>query len=115
MMADKRVALISGANRGIGLEAARQLARKGVLVVIGSRDLDKGQAAILDAFCDAAGISRSAFFRSQLDACIRAASERPDAIARPEQKAKKPRSKPKASAPLFLASEFDELFGSKGA
>lgn len=45
MMADKRVALISGANRGIGLEAARQLARKGVLVVIGSRDLDKGQAA----------------------------------------------------------------------
>ncbi|MCU0953709.1 MAG: SDR family oxidoreductase [Hyphomicrobium sp.] len=44
-MTDKRVALISGANRGIGLEAARQLARKGVLVVIGSRDLDKGQAA----------------------------------------------------------------------
>jgi NAD(P)-dependent dehydrogenase (short-subunit alcohol dehydrogenase family) len=46
-MADKRVALISGANRGIGLEAARQLARKGVLVVIGSRDLEKGQAAAL--------------------------------------------------------------------
>lgn len=44
-MADKRVALISGANRGIGLEAARQLARKGVHVVIGSRDLEKGQAA----------------------------------------------------------------------
>ncbi|MGE5267295.1 MAG: SDR family oxidoreductase [Deltaproteobacteria bacterium] len=44
-MADKRVALISGANRGIGLETARQLARKGVLVVIGSRDLEKGQAA----------------------------------------------------------------------
>jgi NAD(P)-dependent dehydrogenase (short-subunit alcohol dehydrogenase family) len=45
-MADKRVALISGGNRGIGLEAARQLARKGVHVVIGSRDLGKGLAAV---------------------------------------------------------------------
>ena len=40
-----RVALISGANRGIGLEIARQLARKGVFVVIGARDLEKGAAA----------------------------------------------------------------------
>jgi NAD(P)-dependent dehydrogenase (short-subunit alcohol dehydrogenase family) len=40
-----RVALISGANRGIGLEIARQLARKGVLVVLGARDVDQGRAA----------------------------------------------------------------------
>ncbi len=40
-----RVALISGANRGIGLEIARQLARKGVAVVLGARDLEKGRAA----------------------------------------------------------------------
>jgi len=45
MMAEKRVALISGANRGIGLEAGRQLARKGVLVVLGSRDPEKGKEA----------------------------------------------------------------------
>jgi NAD(P)-dependent dehydrogenase (short-subunit alcohol dehydrogenase family) len=44
-MAEKRVALISGANRGIGLEAGRQLARKGVLVVLGSRDPEKGKEA----------------------------------------------------------------------
>jgi NAD(P)-dependent dehydrogenase (short-subunit alcohol dehydrogenase family) len=44
-MAEKRVALISGANRGIGLEAGRQLARKGVLVVLGARDPEKGKDA----------------------------------------------------------------------
>ncbi|MCU0788759.1 MAG: SDR family oxidoreductase [Verrucomicrobia bacterium] len=44
-MAEKRVALISGANRGIGLEAGRQLARKGVHVVLGSRDPEKGKEA----------------------------------------------------------------------
>ncbi len=44
-MAHTRVALISGGNRGIGLEIARQLARKGVLIVIGARDLAKGETA----------------------------------------------------------------------
>lgn len=44
-MAVTRVALVSGGNRGIGLEIARQLARRGVLVVIGARDPEKGQAA----------------------------------------------------------------------
>lgn len=45
VMTVTRVALISGANRGIGLEIARQLARKGVVVVLGARDLDQGRAA----------------------------------------------------------------------
>jgi len=44
-MALTRVALISGGNRGIGLEIARQLARKDVLVVMGARDIAKGEAA----------------------------------------------------------------------
>ena len=39
------VALVTGGNRGIGFEIARQLAAHGVRVIIGSRDLAKGQAA----------------------------------------------------------------------
>jgi NAD(P)-dependent dehydrogenase (short-subunit alcohol dehydrogenase family) len=41
----KRVALISGANKGIGFETARQLGQKGITVILGSRDLAKGEAA----------------------------------------------------------------------
>ncbi|SFP37285.1 Short-chain dehydrogenase [Mesorhizobium sp. NFR06] len=40
-----KVALVTGGNRGIGLETARQLAELGFTVVIGVRDLAKGEAA----------------------------------------------------------------------
>ena len=39
------VALLTGANKGIGLESARQLAQQGIMVLLGSRDLAKGEAA----------------------------------------------------------------------
>jgi NAD(P)-dependent dehydrogenase (short-subunit alcohol dehydrogenase family) len=44
-MADQKVALVTGGNRGIGLEICRQLAKLGVRVVLGSRDAAKGVAA----------------------------------------------------------------------
>ena len=40
-----KIALITGANRGLGLETARQLAAQGYTVVLGARDLEKGEAA----------------------------------------------------------------------
>ena len=40
-----KIALITGANKGIGLETARQLQALGVVVLLGARDLAKGQAA----------------------------------------------------------------------
>jgi len=40
-----KTVLITGANKGIGFETARQLARQGYHVFLGSRDLAKGQQA----------------------------------------------------------------------
>jgi len=45
MRNESLVAVVTGANRGIGLEVVRQLARRGMRVVLGSRDLEKGEAA----------------------------------------------------------------------
>jgi NAD(P)-dependent dehydrogenase (short-subunit alcohol dehydrogenase family) len=40
-----KVALITGANKGIGLETARQLGKLGVTILAAARDLAKGEAA----------------------------------------------------------------------
>jgi NAD(P)-dependent dehydrogenase (short-subunit alcohol dehydrogenase family) len=45
MTADKKVALVTGANKGIGFETARQLGQQGITVILGARDEAKGKAA----------------------------------------------------------------------
>ncbi|MDQ3302708.1 MAG: SDR family oxidoreductase [Actinomycetota bacterium] len=45
MAEDGHVALVSGANRGIGREVVRQLAVRGVTTILGSRDEEKGRTA----------------------------------------------------------------------
>ena len=44
-MHDHKVALITGANKGIGLEIARQLGNQGITVLIGARDYNRGREA----------------------------------------------------------------------
>jgi NAD(P)-dependent dehydrogenase (short-subunit alcohol dehydrogenase family) len=45
MARDKRIALVTGANKGIGFEVARQLARKDFHVFLGARDEKAGRVA----------------------------------------------------------------------
>src|ERR1700689_238810 len=71
-MQDKPVALVTGANQGIGLQIAKELAAKNFTVLVGSRNLKRGEAAAEEVGPDAHAL--------QLDgtnpASIAAAAER---------------------------------------
>ena len=71
-MQDKPVALVTGANKGIGLQIAKDLATHGFAVLVGSRNLEHGETAAKSVGADARAV--------QLDvtnqASIAAAAER---------------------------------------
>src|SRR5579863_8421486 len=71
-MQDKPVALVTGANQGIGLQIAKDLVAHGFTVLVGSRNLKRGEAAAEEVGPDARAL--------QLDvtdqASIAAAAER---------------------------------------
>jgi NAD(P)-dependent dehydrogenase (short-subunit alcohol dehydrogenase family) len=46
MATQEKIAFITGANRGLGLETARGLAELGITVLLGSRDAAKGEQAV---------------------------------------------------------------------
>lgn len=74
-MAD-RIALVTGANRGLGLEVTRQLAELGSVVYLGSRTLEKGERA-------AASIRSAGVHPIQLD--VTDPADRETAVRRVEQ------------------------------
>jgi NAD(P)-dependent dehydrogenase (short-subunit alcohol dehydrogenase family) len=72
IMQDKPVALVTGANQGIGLQIAKELVAHGFTVLVGSRNFERGEAAVKTIDGDARAL--------QLDvtdqASITAAAER---------------------------------------
>jgi NAD(P)-dependent dehydrogenase (short-subunit alcohol dehydrogenase family) len=52
-MQDKPVALVTGANQGIGLQIAKDLVAHGFTVLVGSRNFERGEAAAKEAGPDA--------------------------------------------------------------
>jgi NAD(P)-dependent dehydrogenase (short-subunit alcohol dehydrogenase family) len=73
-MTDRPVAVVTGANRGIGREVVRQLAESGYLVVLGARDAQRGRAAADDLGGEAAGIVARQLDVAD-DASVRAAAD----------------------------------------
>ncbi|CAG7637967.1 3-oxoacyl-[acyl-carrier-protein] reductase FabG [Paenibacillus solanacearum] len=67
----QRIALVTGANRGIGKEIARQLARQGLHVLVGCRDAEKGRD-VADQLLEEGGSAEA----------IAVEVNRPDSIAR---------------------------------
>jgi NAD(P)-dependent dehydrogenase (short-subunit alcohol dehydrogenase family) len=52
-MQDKPVALVTGANQGIGLQIAKDLVAHGFTVLVGSRNFERGEAAAKEVGPDA--------------------------------------------------------------
>jgi NAD(P)-dependent dehydrogenase (short-subunit alcohol dehydrogenase family) len=71
-MHDKRVALVTGANQGIGLQIAKELAAHGFTVLVGSRNFERGEAAAKTIEGDARAIQLDVTDRTS----IAAAAER---------------------------------------
>lgn len=44
----KKVALITGANKGIGLETAKQLGKEGITIIAASRNKERGEKAVAE-------------------------------------------------------------------
>src|SRR6201997_732915 len=44
-MPEKRIALVTGANQGVGLQVAKELVANGLTVLVGSRHFDRGESA----------------------------------------------------------------------
>ena len=52
-MHDKPVALVTGANQGIGLQIAKDLVKHGITVLVGSRNFERGEVAAREVGRDA--------------------------------------------------------------
>jgi NAD(P)-dependent dehydrogenase (short-subunit alcohol dehydrogenase family) len=55
-MQDKRIALVTGANQGVGFQVAKALVTNGVTVLVGSRNFERGEAVAKEIGPDAVAL-----------------------------------------------------------
>jgi NAD(P)-dependent dehydrogenase (short-subunit alcohol dehydrogenase family) len=67
-MHDKPVALVTGANKGIGLQIAKDLAARGFTVLVGARNLERGEAAAKSVGAMARALELDVTNRASIDA-----------------------------------------------
>jgi NAD(P)-dependent dehydrogenase (short-subunit alcohol dehydrogenase family) len=77
---ERRVALVSGGNRGIGREIARQLAGLGNTVVIGSRDLARGKEVAEELGEDVTALQLDVTDNESIERCIAAVGDEFDRL-----------------------------------
>ena len=75
-MNSKPVALVTGANKGIGLQIAKDLAAKGFKVLVGSRKLDLGMAAASTVGAEAQAIQLDVTDQASIAAAARHIQDR---------------------------------------
>jgi NAD(P)-dependent dehydrogenase (short-subunit alcohol dehydrogenase family) len=68
---DKPVALVTGANKGIGLQIAKDLAGHGFTVLVGSRNLERGQTAAASVGADARAVQLDVTDQASIDAAAK--------------------------------------------
>jgi NAD(P)-dependent dehydrogenase (short-subunit alcohol dehydrogenase family) len=67
-MTTPRIALVTGANQGVGLQVAKELVANGVTVLIGSRDLERGETAAREIGAGATAIQIDVTDQASIDA-----------------------------------------------
>ena len=70
-MQDKPVALITGANQGIGLQIAKDLVAHGFSVLVGSRNFERGEAAAKEVGADAHALHLDVTDRASITAAAK--------------------------------------------
>jgi NAD(P)-dependent dehydrogenase (short-subunit alcohol dehydrogenase family) len=94
---DSRIALVTGANKGIGYEIARALAGQGITVLLGCRDPSRGQAAAERIGSAAAALELDVTRRATIDAAarqIQSSYQRLDILINNAGVSLEPRAKP---------------------
>jgi NAD(P)-dependent dehydrogenase (short-subunit alcohol dehydrogenase family) len=80
-MPDKRIALVTGANQGVGLQVAKELVANGVTVLVGSRNFERGEAAAREIGAGAIALQLDADVPSVAIGCRRGRPLRGDTVS----------------------------------